>query len=342
MRMIREVLRETGITATAGIGTNLYLCKVAMDIVAKHIEPDADGVRIAELNEQTYRELLWNHQPLTDFWRVGKGTVARLAHFGIYTMGQLARVSLHNEELLYRMFGVNAELLIDHAWGYEPCTIEEIKAYKPESKSICSGQVLSCAYSVEKARIVVQEMVENLALKLVDNKKVTDQIVLSVGYDRESLTRPEIRERYLGDIVSDHYGREIPKPVHGSIRLGGHTSSEREIREATLSLFDRIVEPFLLIRRLSITANHIVAETSLEEKEVKVPSQPQLDLFIDYEKQEQERLKKEGQRARERKMQEALLHIKKKFGKNSILKGLNYAEGATAKERNQQIGGHKA
>ncbi len=342
MRMIREVLRETGITATAGIGTNLYLCKVAMDIVAKHIEPDADGVRIAELNEQTYRELLWNHQPLTDFWRVGKGTVARLAHFGIYTMGQLARVSLHNEELLYRMFGVNAELLIDHAWGYEPCTIEEIKAYKPESKSICSGQVLSCAYSVEKARIVVQEMVENLALKLVDNKKVTDQIILSVGYDRESLTRPEIRERYLGDIVSDHYGREIPKPVHGSIRLGGHTSSEREIREATLSLFDRIVEPFLLIRRLSITANHIVAETSLEEKEVKVPSQPQLDLFIDYEKQEQERLKKEGQRARERKMQEALLHIKKKFGKNSILKGLNYAEGATAKERNQQIGGHKA
>ncbi len=342
MRMIREVLRETGITATAGIGTNLYLCKIAMDIVAKHIEPDADGVRIAELNEQSYRELLWDHQPLTDFWRVGKGTAARLAHFGIYTMGQLARVSLHNEELLYRMFGINAELLIDHAWGYEPCTIALIKAYKPESKSICSGQVLSCAYTVEKTRIVLQEMVESLSLNLVENKKVTNQIVLSVGYDRESLTHPEIRDRYRGEIVLDHYGREVPKPIHGSIRLGGHTSSEREIKAATLSLFDRIVEPFLLVRRISITANHIVAETVIEEETTQVPPQPQLDLFIDYEKQEQERLEKEGQRTRERKMQEALIHIKKKFGKNSILKGLNYAEGATAKERNQQIGGHKA
>jgi DNA polymerase V len=342
MRMIREVLQETGITATAGIGTNLYLCKIAMDIVAKHIEPDADGVRIAELNEQTYRELLWDHQPLTDFWRVGRGTAARLGHYGIYTMGQLARVSVHNEDLLYRLFGINAELLIDHAWGYEPCTIDLIKAYKPESKSICSGQVLSCAYTVEMGRVVVQEMVESLALKLVDNRKVTDQIVLSVGYDRESLTRPEIGALYKGEIVLDHYGREVPKPVHGSVRTERPTSSEREIKEATLSLFDRIVEPFLLVRRISITANHIVAETSIGDTTAKTPEQPQLDLFIDYEKQERERLEKERQRTRERKMQETLINIKKKFGKNAILKGLNYADGATAKERNRQIGGHKA
>ncbi len=342
MRMIREVLQETGITATAGIGSNLYLCKIAMDIVAKHIEPDENGVRIAELNEQTYRELLWDHQPLTDFWRVGKGTAARLSYYGIYTMGQLARVSVHNEDLLYRLFGVNAELLIDHAWGYEPCTIDLIKAYKPESKSICNGQVLSCAYTVEKARVVVQEMIESISLKLVENKKVTDQIVLSVGYDRESLTNTGILQRYKGEIAMDHYGRKVPKPVHGSIRTEHPTSSEQEIREATLSLFDRIVEPFLLVRRISITANHIVAESAIEEATKTEPESPQLDLFVDHEEEAYGRTEKEKQRKRERKMQETLINIKKKFGKNSILKGLNYADGATAKERNQQIGGHKA
>lgn len=337
MTMIRDVLKTTGITATAGIGTNMYLCKVAMDIVAKHIPADKDGVRIGELDEMSYREKLWDHKPLTSFWRVGRGTANRLAQYGIDTMGKLARMSLHNEELLYKLFGVNAELLIDHAWGYEPCTIDMVKAYKPENNSFSSGQVLQSAYDVRKARVVVQEMAEAVALNLVSKRMLTDQIVLTVGYDIESLTNPAIREQYHGEVTTDFYGRKVPKSAHGSENIGRQTSSTRLITEAVLSLYDRIVDPHLLVRRLNLTTNHVVYEDTVSQQQ-----QPtQLDLFTDYEAIQAKEQREQEALDKERRMQEVQLAIKQRFGKNAILKGMNFQEGATAIERNAQIGGHR-
>jgi DNA polymerase V len=338
--IIQDVLKTTGITATAGIGTNLYLCKIAMDIVAKKIPADKDGVRIAELDEMSYRHKLWNHRPLTDFWRVGRGIAEKLSHYGIDTMGKLARCSVDNEELLYRMFGVNAELLIDHAWGWEPCTIDYIKAYKPETHSMSNGQVLTEPYTFEKARNVVMEMADALSLDLVRGRLVTDQLVLYVNYDRESLTRPEIASLYHGEIVSDHYGRPVPKPAHGTAKLGSYSSSSKEIIEAFISLYDRIVNHNLLIRRLNVCANHVIKEGHSQKIVAEDPAQ--LDLFTDYEALSSENQSKKTEREKERRIQEALLNIKQRFGKNAILKGTSYAEGATAKERNKQIGGHKA
>lgn len=337
MTMIRDVLKTTGITATAGIGTNMYLCKVAMDIVAKHIPADKDGVRIGELDEMSYREKLWDHKPLTSFWRVGKGTANRLAQYGIDTMGKLARMSLHNEELLYKLFGVNAELLIDHAWGYEPCTIDMVKAYKPENNSFSSGQVLQSAYDVRKARVVVQEMAEAVALNLVSKRMLTDQIVLTVGYDIESLTNPAIRGQYHGEVTTDFYGRKVPKHAHGSENIGRQTSSTRLITEAVLALYDRIVDPHLLVRRLNLTTNHVVYEDTVSHQQ-----QPtQLDLFTDYEAIQAKEQREQEALDKERRMQEVQLAIKQRFGKNAILKGMNFQEGATAIERNAQIGGHR-
>ena len=344
MTMIQDVLKTTGITATAGIGSNLYLCKVAMDIVAKHIEPDKDGVRIAELDEMSYRRILWNHRPLTDFWRVGRGYAKKLEEHGLYTMGDIARCSigkpneLHNEELLYKMFGINAELLIDHAWGYEPCTMEYIKAYKPETNSICSGQVLHCPYDFEKARLVVKEMTDLMVLDLVDKRLVTDQIVLTVGYDIENLTDSKQRGKYKGAVTVDRYGRKVPKHAHGTTNLKKQTSSTRLITEAVLELYDRIVDKSLLIRRINITANKLVDESAISD----TVEFEQLDLFTDYQAREKEEAKEEADLEREKRMQRAMLDIKKKFGKNAILKGMNLQEGATAKDRNEQIGGHKA
>lgn len=339
MRMVKDVLAETGITATAGIGTNLYLAKVAMDIVAKHTQPDNDGVRIAELDEMSYRRQLWDHQPLTDFWRVGGGIARRLKGYGINTMGQLARMSEINEELLYRLFGVNAELLIDHAWGYEPCTMEMVKAYKPAVNSLSSGQVLQEAYNYKKARVVVQEMAEAVALDLVDKQMVADQLALSVGYDRESLTRTDRPVNYHGPVVTDYYGRQVPKPAHGLANLGRMTSSSRLITHAVMDIFKRVVDPDLLVRRITITTNHVVPE----EQARKMKQAPvQLDIFTDYEALRKEEEKEEALLRRERRMQETTLDIKRKFGKNALLKGLDFAEGATTRQRNMQIGGHKA
>ena len=343
-RIILDVLDSTGITATAGIGTNLYLCKVAMDIVAKHVDPDSHGVRIAQLDEMSYRKLLWNHRPLTDFWRVGHGYRKKLESAGLFTMGDIARCSVgsdrdyHNEELLYQMFGVNAELLIDHAWGWEPATIAQIKAYKPETNSVSSGQVLHCPYDAEKGKLIVREMTDLLVLDLVEKKLVTDQMVLTIGYDIDNLTNPEIRKNYKGQIVTDHYGRKVPKHANGSANLKRQTSSTRIITDAVMELYDRIVDPGLLIRRVTIAANHLVDETQAAAKE----QFEQLDLFTDYAALERERKEEEERLSRERKLQEAMLSIKKKFGKNAILKGMNLQEGATAMERNHQIGGHKA
>ncbi len=343
-RIIRDVLDSTGITATAGIGTNLYLCKVAMDIVAKHVEPDSHGVRIAQLDEMSYRRLLWDHRPLTDFWRVGHGYRKKLESAGLFTMGDIARCSVgsdrdyHNEELLYQMFGVNAELLIDHAWGWEPATIAQIKAYKPKTNSVSSGQVLHCPYDAEKGKLIVREMTDLLVLDLVEKKLVTDQMVLTIGYDIDNLTNPEIRKNYKGQIITDHYGRKVPKHANGSANLKRQTSSTRIITDAVMELYDRIVDPGLLIRRVTIAANHLVDETQAAAKE----QFEQLDLFTDYAALERERKEEEERLSRERKLQEAMLSIKKKFGKNAILKGMNLQEGATAIERNHQIGGHKA
>lgn len=340
MTMIQDVLKTTGITATAGIGTNLYLCKIAMDIVAKHIEPDKDGVRIAELDEMSYRRLLWNHTPITDFWRVGKGYAKKLEQCGLYTMGDIARCSIgkedafYNEELLYKMFGINAELLIDHAWGYEPCTIEQIKAYKPETNSVSSGQVLQSPYDFEKAKLVVKEMTDLMVLDLVDKGLVTDQIVLTIGYDIENLTDPNRRTKYKGEITKDNYGRSIPKHAHGTANLDRQTSSTHLIIEAVVNLYDRIVDPNLLIRRITVTANKLIEENKAKQQ----TSYQQLNLFTDYEKQAEE----DAMLEREKRMQKAMLEIKSKYGKNAILKGMNLQEGATAKDRNEQIGGHKA
>ena len=342
--IIRDVLETTGITATAGIGTNLYLCKVAMDIVAKHTEADEDGVRIAQLDEMSYRRLLWDHRPLTDFWRVGRGYTRKLQEVGIYTMGDVARCSLgksneyYNEDLLYKLFGINAELLIDHAWGYEPCTMADIKAYKPESNSIGSGQVLHSPYTWEKARLVTKEMTDLLVLDLVDKGLVTDQMVLTVGYDIENLQDPERRRLYRGPITTDHYGRQVPKHAHGTVNLPKSTSSTQQIIKVVMELYDQIVDKNLLVRRINIVANRVVSEASLSKKE----SFEQLDLFTDYEALRQQEAKEAAALEREKSMQKAMLDIKKRYGKNAILKGMNLEEGATARDRNAQIGGHKA
>lgn len=338
MVIIREILKQTGITATAGIGTNLYLCKIAMDIMAKHTPADSDGVRIAFLNEELYRQHLWNYKPITKFWQVGRGTAEKLAIYGIDTMGKLARCSLSNEALLYNLFGSHAELLIDHAWGWEPCTMAHIKTYQPKSQSLSSSQVLTEPYTFNKAMVVAKEMADATALKLLCKRLVTDQIVLTISYDTASLTLPDISLHYHGEIVTDRYGRRVPKHVHGSIRLDTHTSSSLIITEAVCSLYHKIVHPHLLIRRISISANHILSEYQAE----RVANQPiQLELFANKE-QEQRGARVNERLAKERRLEEARKSIKEKFGKNSILKGLNFQEGATAIERNKQIGGHKA
>jgi len=339
MRIILDVLETTGITATAGIGTNLFLCKVAMDIVAKHIPADKNGVRIAELDEMTYRKSLWAHQPLTDFWRVGRGYAKKLEEHGMFTMGDIARCSHEDEDLLYKLFGKNAELLIDHAWGWEPTTIEAIKAYRPSTNSLGSGQVLHCPYEAAKARIVLREMADMLALDLVDKGLAADQLVITIGYDIENLTDPERRNKYHGPTVKDHYGRTIPKHAHGTINLGGHTSSTKKIMNAASELFDRITDKNLLIRRLNITANHVINESTVPKQ---MADYEQLDLFTDYAAMEEKKAQERAELEREKKMQQAMLTIKKKYGKNAILKGMNFEDGATAKDRNEQIGGHKA
>ena len=343
-RIVQDVLENSGITATAGIGTNLYLAKVAMDIVAKHVEPDKDGVRIGELDELSYRELLWNHRPLTDFWRVGRGYARKLEKNGMFTMGDVARCSIgdpngfYNEDLLYKLFGVNAELLIDHAWGWESCTIADIKAYKPESNSLGSGQVLQCPYTARKARLIVREMTDLLVLELVDKGLVTDQMVLSVGYDVESLADPEVRKCYTGQVVTDHYGRKIPKHAHGTAKLPRLNSSTAMITEAVMELYDRIVDPRLLVRRVNLVAGRILPECMAAQD----CGAEQLDLFSDLEAQQKRREEEDAALAREKRRQKAVLTIKKKYGKNAILKGMNLEEGATSVERNRQIGGHKA
>ena len=332
--LIREILRETGITATAGIGTNLYLCKVAMDIVAKKMPPDESGVRMAILNEMTYRQLLWDHRPLTDFWRVGSGIAKRLARYGMYTMGDVARCSLgkpgepQNEDLLYRLFGINAELLIDHAWGAEPCTMADIKAYRPEVNSISSGQVLTCPYTWEKAGLVLREMADGLSLALVERGMVTGQLTVTVGYDRESLAG---NTDYRGPVTVDHYGRRVPKQAHGTVNLPRKTASTRLITQAVMALYTEITDPSLLIRRLTIGCGLIPEEAAVE-------ACPQLDLFTDIAAQQRE----DAALAREKQRQKAMLAIKRRFGKNAILRGMDLEEGATTLARNSQIGGHRA
>ena len=344
MTMIQDILDTTGITATAGIGTNMYLCKIAMDIVAKHIEPDKNGVRIAELDEMSYRRLLWNHKPLTDFWRVGRGYSKKLEKIGLYTMGDIARCSIgkstdyYNEELLYKLFGINAELLIDHAWGYEPCTMEDVKAYKPETNSISSGQVLHCPYEFDKARLVVKEMIDLMALDLVYKGLVTNQIVLTIGYDIENMTDKNRSQSYKGTVTTNYYGKKVPKPAHGTTNLPKQTSSTTLITNAVMELYDKIVNKKLLIRRINIVANKLVDEHSVKNAN----KYEQLDLFTDYEILKKQREKENAESEREKRMQNTILDIKKKFGKNAILKGMNLQEGATAKDRNNQIGGHKA
>ena len=342
VQMILDVQRTVGITAAAGIGTNLYLAKVAMDITAKHIPADENGVRIAELDEMSYRRTLWSHRPLTDFWRVGPGYAKKLEAHGMYTMGDVARCSLgkpgalRNEDLLYKLFGVNAELLIDHAWGWEPCTIADVKAYKPENKSIVSGQVLQCPYDFDKARLVVREMADALALDLVDKRLVTNQLVLTVGYDRESLGNPKIH--YTGEVTADRYGRSVPKHAHGTENLEQYTSSSKRLVDAATALYERVVNPQLLVRRMYLTATHVLDASDIPDP----TALEQLDLFTDYPAVEQARAQEDAELQREHQRQKAVLEIKKKFGKNAILKGISFTEGATARDRNGQIGGHKA
>ena len=343
-KILADVLETTGITATAGIGTNLYLSKIAMDIWAKHVPADRDGARIAELDELSYRQQLWTHRPLTDFWRVGRGYAKKLEENGLFTMGDIARCSIgganehYNEDLLYRLFGINAELLIDHAWGWEPCTLKEVRAYRPESNSCSVGQVLQSPYSFEKAKIIVREMVEAMALDLVDKGLVTDQITLTVGYDIENLADPRRQKSYSGPVTTDYYGRRVPKHAHGTANLGRCSSSTRLMLDAVLELYDRIVDRQLLVRRITLGANRI------REKNA-VPSAPdfeQLDLFIDYEAIRAKQAEEEAALRREEKMQHTLLDIKRKYGKNAILKGTSFQEGATGRDRNRQIGGHRA
>ncbi len=336
MKLIRKVLAATGITATAGIGTNLYLAKIAMDIVAKHIPADKDGVRIAELDELSYREKLWTHRPLTDFWRIGHGYAARLEALGLRTMGDIARMSLRQEEVLYRAFGVNAELLIDHAWGWEPVAIADIKAYKPESGSISSGQVLQEPYPFGKGKLVTREMSDQLALSLVEKQMVTDQLVLTVGYDTVNLTEPDRRRNISGAVRIDRYGRPVPKEAHGTINLNRHTASGKIITEAMMNLFDRCVDPSLLIRRITVVAAHVI-----HEKDVPAAPLEQPDLFTDDAAREKEKAAEQAALDKERRLQQTIIDIKQRMGANAILKGMNLEEGATGKARNEQIGGHR-
>lgn len=341
-KMIRDVLEQTGITATAGIGTNLYLCKIAMDIMAKRVQPDKNGVRIASMDELSYRKQLWDHRPLTDFWRVGRGYMKKLEENGLYTMGDIARCSVgtpedfYNEDLLYRLFGVNAELLIDHAWGWEPCTIADVKAYKPENNSMGAGQVLHCPYNFEQTKIVVKEMIDQLALDLVDKRLVTDQIVLTIGYDIKNLGQGT--KKNVGEITTDWYGRKLPKHAHGTANLKQHTSSSRLMTQAVVKLYNEIVNPDLLIRRITMAANHVISEKEVQEEQ----QYEQMNLFTDFGIAKKEKEEKNEKLEREKKMQKAMLDIKKKYGKNAILKGMNLQEDGTAMERNRQIGGHKA
>lgn len=339
IKMIRDVLATTGITATAGIGTNMFLCKVAMDIVAKKMPADKDGVRIAELDEMSFRQQLWNHRPLTDFWRVGKGYAKKLEENGMFTLGDVALESMseRGEDRLYRLFGVNAELLIDHAWGWEPCTIAEIKKYKPSTNSLGSGQVLHCPYNNEKARLIVREMTDLLVLDLVEKHLVTDQLVLTVGYDIENLSSKRV-SNYTGPVTMDHYGRKIPKHAHGTVNLDRQTSSTRIIVDAMLGLFDRIVDKNLLVRRVNISANRVVSESSVDTS----PQAEQLDLFTDYEELVRKEIAEQTALEKEKKAQKAIIELRKKYGKNAVLKGMNLQEGATTKDRNEQVGGHKA
>ncbi len=343
-KMIQDVRNTTGITATAGIGTNLYLCKIAMDIQAKHISVDQNGVLIAELDEMSYRHLLWTHQPLTDFWRVGRGYAKKLKEQGLFTMGDIARCSLgepgdyYNEDLLYKMFGINAELLIDHAWGWEPCTIADVKAYKPSTNSIGTGQVLQCGYSFDKARLVVREMTDLLSLDLVERSLVTDQLVLTVGYDIDNLSDPDRRKSYRGQVTTDRYGRSVPKSAHGTINLEKPTSSTKQMLDAITELFEGIVDKNLLVRRINISANHVVDESTLQKSD----SFEQLNLFTDYAVEQAKKEEEEAELAREKKVQKAMLEIKQKYGKNAVIRGMNLEEGATTMLRNRQIGGHKA
>lgn len=344
LKMIQDVLCETGVTATAGIGSNMYLCKVAMDIVAKRMPADKDGVRIAELDEISYRRLLWDHVPLTDFWRVGPGYTRKLMANGLYTMGDVARCSLgksneyYNEALLYKLFGINAELLIDHAWGWEPTTISEIKSYKPQRKSVGSGQVLQCPYTAEKAKLIVKEMTDLLVLDLVDKKLVAKQMVLTVGYDIDNLSDPDIKKKYHGEVTTDRYGRRIPKHAHGTIALPNPTSSTKIIMKSVEELYDRIINWDLLVRRINISAEGVVPEDSIKNNQ----TYEQLNLFTDYEALEKEREQEMKDMEKEKRLQHAVLDLQKKFGKNAVLKGMNLEEGAMTRERNGQIGGHKA
>lgn len=344
--LLKEVLDETGITATAGIGTNLYLCKVAMDIVAKHAPADEYGARIAELDEMSYRRLLWSHRPLTDFWRIGKGYEKKLEANGLYTMGDIARCSVgdvhsfYNEGLLYKLFGINAGLLIDHAWGCESCTIANIKAYRPSENSISSGQVLQHPYGWEKARLIVREMADLMSLELVVKGMVTNQLVLTVGYDVENLLDPVRARNYKGQITTDRYGRRIPKHAHGTINLEGYTSSTKHLMAAVTELYDRIINKSLTVRRINITACRVIREGEAERKAASVGEQ--MSMFVDYEELDRQRQKEKDELLRERRMQNTIIEIKKKYGKNAILRGMNLEEGATARDRNRQIGGHKA
>lgn len=336
-KMIEDVYKTTGITATAGIGTNMYLAKVAMDITAKHMKPNEFGVRMARLDEQSYKEQLWEHTPLTDFWRVGKGYATKLEANGMHTMGDVARMSLENEDKLFKLFGVNAEFLIDHAWGYEPCTIEQAKSYKPQNNSISQGQVLHEPYTYDKAKLIVQEMTDQLVLDLVKKHLVTDQLVLTIGYDIENLTNPKISSKYNGPITTDYLGRSVPKHAHGTIRIDHKTSSTKIIMKKVVELYTRIVDPLLLIRRINVVVCNVVDEKTVSNK----PVSQQMDLFTDYEEYDKKKEQEIKDEKTERLVQSAILKIQEKYGKNSILKGMNLEEGATARERNEEVGGHK-
>lgn len=336
-KMIMDVYSSTGITATAGIGTNLFLCKVAMDIGAKHIKPDKYGVRIAQLDEMTFRKKLWNHRPITDFWRVGKGYSKKLEEHNMFTMGDVARCSVKNEELLYKLFGVNAELLIDHSWGWESATIESIKNYKPETKSLSSGQVLHCPYDYEKARLIIKEMVELLVLEMVEKGFITDQLVLDIIYDIENLTNKNYSRFYNGEIKVDRYGRNAPKPAHGTFRLEKKTSSTKLIMNGFLKLYDDIINRKLLIRKINISVGSLSNEGDIKQNN----KYEQIDLFTNYIELEEKKKAEDKKLIKERDLQKTIINIKNKYGKNAIIKGMNLEEAATTIERNGQIGGHK-
>lgn len=336
-KIIKDIYDTTGITATAGIGTNLFLCKVAMDIVAKHVEPNSYGVRIAELDERSFREKLWNHKPITDFWRVGKGYAKRLEKYRMFTMGDVARCSVENEDLLYKIFGVNAELLIDHSWGWECATIKSVKECKPENRSLCSGQVLHCPYDYDQTKLIIKEMADEITLDMVEKHFVTDMLVLTIEYDIENLKNAKYSKFYNGEIKEDRYGRRVPKPAHGTFRLENKTFSTRIISNGFVQLFDRIINKNLLIRKIYLTVGNLTDENELK----KVEKYEQVNLFTNYgelaKKEEEERIKLE----KEHKIQSAIIGIKNKYGKNAIIKGMDLEESATTIQRNGQIGGHQ-